>query len=119
MPWVSFNRPCGTQSCCMMYPGLASWATFRRPLRLSVKFWVLAQPLSAREVGDTHRSPLGNSYAFIFGGGGPWGPFRFEDRGGGSVRRRARLLIRNPERRREEAASRLLPSPVTGWSACR
>ncbi len=27
----NFSRPCGTQSCCMMYPGLTSWAKFSRP----------------------------------------------------------------------------------------
>jgi hypothetical protein len=30
-PGQPFSRPCGTRSCCMMYPGLASWARFSRP----------------------------------------------------------------------------------------
>jgi hypothetical protein len=29
--WTTFSRPCGTQSCCTIYPGLASWAKFSRP----------------------------------------------------------------------------------------
>ena len=27
----NFSRPCGLQRCCVVHPGLASWAKFSRP----------------------------------------------------------------------------------------
>src|SRR5271154_2091763 len=29
--WISFSLPCGTESSCIMYPGLGSWAKFSCP----------------------------------------------------------------------------------------